>query len=75
MIRAGELLAETWHGFPEWGWYGTRFAVRAALGLSVPQQFDIRPRIEYEANADEFYPNVSLEPHDWEGIIEEYQNQ
>jgi ribose transport system substrate-binding protein len=75
MIRAGELLAETWHGFPEWGWYGTRFAVRAALGLSVPQQFDIRPRIEYEDNADEFYPNVSLEEHDWEGIIEEYQNQ
>lgn len=75
MIRSGALLAETWHGFPEWGWYGTRFAVRAALGLSVPQQFDIRPRLEYEGNADEFYPNVSLEAHDWEGIIEEYQNQ
>lgn len=75
MIRSGELLAETWHGFPEWGWYGTRFAVRAALGLSVPEQFDIRPRLEYEGNADQFYPDVSLEPHDWEGIIQEYKNK
>ena len=75
MIRAGQILAETWHGFPEWGWYGTRFAVMAALGLEVPYQFDIRPRIIYEGNADLFYPNVALEPHPWEEIIEAYKGQ
>lgn len=74
MIREGRILAETWHGFPEWGWYGTRFAVMAALGLDVPYQFDIRPRIIYEANADNFYPNVQLEAHPWAEIIEEYKN-
>lgn len=74
MIRNGEIVAETWHGFPEWGWYGTRFAVRAALGLEVPQQFDIRPRTEYKGNADEFYPDVALEPHPWDEIKSEYQN-
>jgi len=75
MIRAGQILAETWHGFPDWGWYGTRFGVMAALGLEVPYQFDIRPRIIYEGNADLFYPNVALEPHPWEEIIEAYKGQ
>jgi ribose transport system substrate-binding protein len=74
MIRNGEIVAETWHGFPEWGWFGTRFAVRAALGLEVPDSFDIRPRIEYQGNADQFYPDVALEPHPWDEIIEEYQS-
>lgn len=75
MIREGRLVAETWHGFPEWGWYGTRFAVMAVLGLEdqIPQQFDIRPRIVYEGNTDEFYPNVELEEHDWDSIIEAAQ--
>jgi ribose transport system substrate-binding protein len=75
MIREGRILAETWHGFPEWGWYGTRFAVMSALGLEVPYQFDIRPRLEYKGNADNFYPNVKLEPHPWDEIIEEYENK
>jgi len=75
MIREGRLLSETWHGFPEWGWYGTRFAVMAALGLEVPYQFDIRPRLEYKDNADDFYPNVKLDPHPWKQIIEDYKNQ
>lgn len=75
MIRNGRLLAETWHGFPEWGWYGTRFAIMASLGLDVPQQFDIRPRTEYKDNADDFYPNTKLEPQPWKKIIEEYTNQ
>lgn len=73
-IREGRLVAETWHGFPEWGWYGTEFGVRLALGLDVPQFFDIRPRIEYRGNADMFYPNPKLEPIDWEGIKQEYLN-
>ncbi|MFW5995809.1 MAG: sugar ABC transporter substrate-binding protein [Halanaerobiaceae bacterium] len=73
MIREGEIRAEVWHGFPEWGWLGTRFAVRAALGLDVPEEYDIRPRIEYKGNTDQFYPDVELEEHDWEEIIEEYQ--
>ncbi|GIW19747.1 MAG: ABC transporter substrate-binding protein [Chloroflexota bacterium] len=67
-IRAGKLIAETWHGFPEWGWFGTEFAVRIACGLDVPKLQDIRPRTEYQANADQFYPNPQLPAIDWEGI-------
>jgi len=73
-IREGRLIAETWHGFPEWGWYGTRYAVMLALGLKdlVPQFVDIRPRIEWQGNADKFYPNPALEPTDWEAIKKAY---
>lgn len=73
-IREGRLIAETWHGFPEWGWYGTRYAVMLALGLKdmVPQFVDIRPRIEWQGNADMFYPNPVLEPTDWEAIKKAY---
>jgi len=73
-IREGRLVAETWHGFPEWGWYGTKYAVMLALGLKdqVPQFFDIRPRIEWQSNADMFYPNPYLEPIDWESIKKMY---
>lgn len=74
-IREGRLVAEVWHGFPEWGWYGTKFAVMLALGLEVPQFFDIRPRLEYAGNADMFYPNPKLEPIDWEQIIRDYQSK
>lgn len=70
-IREGRLMAETWHGFPEWGWYGTTFAVRLALGLDVPQFFDIRPRTVYAGNAHLFYPEPALEPIDWEAIKQE----
>jgi ribose transport system substrate-binding protein len=72
LIREGKILAETWHGFPEWGWYGVRFAVMKHLGQDIPQQFDIRPRIAYKDNADNFYPNVELEAHPWDEIIETY---
>ncbi|NLJ50452.1 MAG: sugar ABC transporter substrate-binding protein [Candidatus Atribacteria bacterium] len=74
-IREGRIIAETWHGFPEWGWYGTKYAVMLALGLKdmVPQFFDIRPRIEWQGNADKFYPNPELEPIDWNAIKEAYQ--
>jgi len=73
-IREGRLIAETWHGFPEWGWYGTKYAVMLALGLKdqVPQFVDIRPRTEWQGNADMFYPNPKLEPIDWEAIKKAY---
>lgn len=73
-IREGRLIAETWHGFPEWGWYGTKYAVMLALGLKdmVPRFVDIRPRIEWQGNADMFYPNPVLEPTDWEAIKKAY---
>ncbi|HEY8417228.1 MAG: sugar ABC transporter substrate-binding protein [Limnochordales bacterium] len=70
-IREGRLMAETWHGFPEWGWFGTKFAVRLALGLDVPQFFDIRPRTVHAGNAHLFYPEPALEPIDWEAIKQE----
>lgn len=60
-IREGKMIAETWHGFPEWGWFGTRMAVRAALGLDTKQKFDIKPRTEYQGNADQFYPDPALD--------------
>lgn len=71
-VREGRLTAETTHGFPDWGWYGTKFAVMLALGQKVPQIFDIRPRTMYKENADEFYPEPKLEPIDWEAIKAEY---
>ncbi len=68
-IRQGKLVAETWHGFPEWGWYGTKFGVMLALGQEIPKKFDIRPRTEYKDNADDFYPEPKLEAIDWEEIV------
>jgi PAS domain S-box-containing protein len=67
-MREGRLMAETHHGFAEWGWYGTQFAVMLALGQEAPPTFDIRPRTMYQGNADRFYPTPALEPIDWEGI-------
>ena len=67
-IREGRLIAETHHGFPEWGWFGTEYAVRLACGLDVPQTKDIRPRTVWRGNADLFYPNPALPKIDWEGI-------
>ena len=67
-IRAGKIIAETHHGFPEWGWFGTEFAVRLACGLDVPQTEDIRPRTVWEGNADVFYPEPKLPEIDWESI-------
>jgi ribose transport system substrate-binding protein len=67
-IRAGNIIAETHHGFPEWGWFGTEFAVRLACGLDVPQTQDIRPRTVWEGNADLFYPEPELPEIDWETI-------
>ncbi|HEV2952085.1 MAG TPA: sugar ABC transporter substrate-binding protein [Actinomycetota bacterium] len=67
-IRQGKLIAETHHGFPEWGWFGTEYAVRLACGLDVPETKDIRPRTVWQGNADQFYPTPELPEIDWEGI-------
>jgi ribose transport system substrate-binding protein len=72
LIAEGRMVAETTHGFADWGWYGVEYAVRAALGLDVPPIFDIRPRTMYQENADEFFPDPKLEPIDWEAIKAEY---
>ena len=72
LIAEGRMVAETTHGFADWGWYGVEYAVRAALGLDVPTIFDIRPRTMYQENADEFFPDPKLEPIDWEAIKAEY---
>ena len=66
----GRMIAETTHGFADWGWFGGEFAVRIVCGLDVPQTFDIRPRIAYQANARLFYPDPALPEIDWEGIKE-----
>jgi ribose transport system substrate-binding protein len=71
-VREGRMMAETTHGFADWGWYGVEYAVRAALGLDVPEIFDIRPRTMYKENADEFYPNPKLDPIDWQTIKAAY---
>ena len=71
-VREGRMVAETTHGFADWGWYGVEYAVRAALGLDVPPIFDIRPRTMYKENADEFYPEPKLEPIDWDAIKAAY---
>jgi ribose transport system substrate-binding protein len=67
-IRQGGIVAETHHGFPEWGWFGTEFAVKLACGIEVPQFQDIRPRTVWEGNADLFYPEPELPEIDWEQI-------
>ena len=67
-IRQGQLIAETTHGFADWGWFGTEFAVKLACGMEVPQTYDIRPRIAYAANAQQFYPDPALPEIDWESI-------
>ena len=67
-IRAGKLIAETHHGFPEWGWFGTEFAVKLVCGIDVPKTKDIRPRTVWQQNAGLFYPTPKLPEIDWESV-------
>jgi ribose transport system substrate-binding protein len=67
-IRQGKLIAETHHGFPEWGWFGTQYAVMLACDEKVPETKDIRPRTVYQGNADQFYPEPDLPAIDWTKI-------
>ena len=69
-IAEGKIVAETTHGFADWGWFGTEYAVMAACNEDVPDTFDIRPRIAYAENARQFYPDPVLPPIDWEKIKE-----
>jgi ribose transport system substrate-binding protein len=72
-LAEGRMIAETTHGFADWGWFGGEFAVRIVCGLEVPETFDIRPRIAYKENARLFYPDPVLPEIDWESIKEECQ--
>ena len=67
-ISEGKMIAETTHGFADWGWFGTEFAVKLACGIEVPKTFDIRPRTVYIKNASLYYPNPALPAIDWDGI-------
>jgi ribose transport system substrate-binding protein len=67
-LREGKLIAETHHGFPEWGWFGTEFAVKLVCGIDVPKTKDIRPRTVWKGNADQFYPQPKLPTIDWEAV-------
>lgn len=67
-IAEGKIVGETTHGFADWGWFGTEFAVKVVCGQDVPQTFDIRPRIAYIENARQFYPDPVLPEIDWESI-------
>ena len=67
-VAEGEMIAETHHGFPEWGWYGTEFGVTMVCGGKVPQVFHMRLRTMYQENARLFYPEPALEPIDWNTI-------
>jgi ribose transport system substrate-binding protein len=67
-IKEGKIIAETHHGFAEWGWFGTQFAVQLACGQQVPKTQDIRPRTVWQGNANQFYPDIALPPIDWNKI-------
>lgn len=69
-IAEGKIVAETTHGFADWGWFGTEYGVRLVCGLDVPKTFDIRPRIAYQVNARQFYPAPVLPDIDWASIKE-----
>jgi ribose transport system substrate-binding protein len=70
-IAESKIVGETTHGFADWGWFGTEFAVEIVCGMDVPQTFDIRPRIAFVENARLFYPDPVLPEIDWEKIKEE----
>lgn len=67
-ISEGKIIAETTHGFADWGWFGGEFSVELACGMEVPATFDIRPRTAYIDNAHLFYPDPALPAIDWESI-------
>lgn len=67
-IAEGKIIAETTHGFADWGWFGTSFAVQLACGQQPPATFDIRPRIAWRENARQFYPDPVLPEIDWKTI-------
>lgn len=73
LIEDGTILAETWHGFAEWGWDGVREGVMLALGLEVDKFFDTSPRTVYSGNISEFHPVITLPAIDWDQMIADYK--
>jgi len=69
-IRDQRLLVDTWHGFPDWGWYSVKFAVMTALGQEVPYMHDIGSRTQWYDNAHMFFPDVQLAPIPWQEILD-----
>lgn len=67
-IAEGKIIAETTHGFADWGWYGTKIAVQIACKLEAPKIFDIRPRSVVKQNARLFYPDPKLENVNWQDM-------
>jgi ribose transport system substrate-binding protein len=67
-IAEGKVIAETTHGFADWGWYGTKIAVEIACKIEPPKVFDIRPRSADKQNAGQFYPDPKLENVDWKDL-------
>jgi ribose transport system substrate-binding protein len=67
-IAEGKVIAETTHGFADWGWYGTKIAVEIACKIEPPKIFDIRPRSVDKQNAHQFYPDPKLENVDWKDL-------
>jgi len=67
-VREGRMVAETTHGFVDWGWYGGKYAVMLACKESAPEKFDIRPRTMYKDNTDLFFPQPKVEPIDWAAV-------
>lgn len=67
-IREGKIVAETTHGFADWGWIGTKVAVELACNIDIDRFNDIRPRTVYYGNTDQFYPNPELPAIDWATI-------
>jgi ribose transport system substrate-binding protein len=67
-IAEGKVIAETTHGFADWGWYGTKIAVEIACKIEPPKVFDIRPRSVDKQNAHQFYPDPKLENVDWKDL-------
>lgn len=67
-IGEGRIQACIHHGFAEWGWYGTKFAIMAALGLEPPELWCVRPRTVFYANTHDFFPEPYLKALDWDAV-------
>jgi len=75
-VANGDCVMDLWHGFPEWGWRATDFAVRLVNGLDVPLKYDIGAEVVDGTNVSKYYPEPSedvLHPIDWEGILAELE--
>lgn len=75
-VADGDCAMDLWHGFPEWGWRATDFAVRLVNGLEVPLKYDIGAEVVDVTNVSKYYPVPSeevLHPIDWEGIVAEVE--